>query len=164
MGVKQVQMNYKVDEDSKKFIQEEAAKLDNRKPGWYLNNIIKEYKAGLKPKIKKEVKEVSTAVKAWNVPEGLNNKAWQEFDEHRRKHKSSWSDLAKTKSANILLGLSHEEQQATVDKSVQAGWPGLYPEKAKDNKSFIEKQNDSTFEQLFGKDEGVIEGECDVRE
>lgn len=161
MGVKQVQMNYKVDEDSKKFIQEEAAKLDDRKPGWFLNNLIKEYRAGLKPK-KPASTKVSVASK-WQLPAGINSKAWGEFDEHRRKHKSAWTDLAKTKSANVLLKLTHEEQQATVDKSVQAGWPGLYPEKAKDERSFIEKQSDATREALFGKKPMVIEGELDDR-
>lgn len=67
--------------------------------------------------------------KEWVIPEGLNINAWNEFDQHRKAHKSKWSDLAKTKSANILLNLSHEEQQETIDKSIQSGWPGLYPEK-----------------------------------
>ena len=153
-------MNYKVGDDVKEWIISESKKLDDRTPGWFLDNFVRKH--WKKDKAKKPASTDMTS--AWQMPAGLNPKAWAEFDQHRKKHKSAWSDLAKTKSANVLLALSHEEQQATVDKSVQAGWPGLYPEKAKDNKSFIEKQNDSTFEQLFGKDEGVIEGECDVRE
>ena len=74
-------------------------------------------------------KRVDKKKAEWVIPEGLNINAWNEFDQHRKTHKTKWSDLAKTKSANILLKLSHEDQQATIDKSIQSGWPGLYPEK-----------------------------------
>ena len=41
MGPKQEQMNYKVDEDIKARVVAEAKKLDGRKPGWYLNNLLR---------------------------------------------------------------------------------------------------------------------------
>ena len=116
------------------------------------------------PAKKKLTSTSESIIKQWQIPIGLNPKAWAEFDQHRRKHKSAWTDLAKTKSANILLKLTHDEQQACVDKSCQAGWPGLYPEKIKkeDNRSFLQKQSDATREKLFGSKGNLIEGELDV--
>lgn len=163
MKARQVQMNYKVGEDAKAWVVEQAAKLDDRKPGWFLDNLIRQHMKKDKPAKKKEP-SMPAVSNQWQMPAGLNAKAWADFDQHRRKHKSAWTDLAKTKSANILLKLTHEEQQACVDKSCQAGWPGLYPEKVKveDNRSFLEKQNAATREKLFGKKANVIEGELDV--
>lgn len=119
----------------------QQAQEDNRTPGIWLSLFLQKHSG----KAKKN--PVSTSVKvvsSWIVPEGINSKAWQEFDEHRKKHKSPWTDLAKTKSANILLKLTYEEQQETVDKSTQAGWPGLYPEKGNEtNKRSTEPSSEA---------------------
>lgn len=66
------------------------------------------------------------------LPDWVNEHAWSEFDQHRRsttKLRSTWNDLAKTKAANQLRGLTPEQQQRVVDYSIQAGYPGLYPER-----------------------------------
>lgn len=74
-----------------------------------------------------------TRTSASPPPEGVDWKAWSDFDEHRRstaKLRSSWTDLAKQKAANVLRPLSAEQQRACVDYSITGGYPGLYPEKA----------------------------------
>ena len=65
----------------------------------------------------------------WVLPAFVNAKAWAEFEQHRRDIKKPLTDLARTKAANQLKGLSPAEQQACIDKSIQARWPGLFPER-----------------------------------
>jgi DNA-binding transcriptional MocR family regulator len=65
----------------------------------------------------------------WLAPDGLNIDAWNDFVEHRKTMKKPLSDIAKSKSSNILKDLDKTVQQETVDKSIQAGWAGLFPEK-----------------------------------
>lgn len=68
------------------------------------------------------------------IPEGVDEKAWKEFDQHRRstsKLRSTWNDLAKTKAANQLRGLSAEQQREAVDYSITGGYPGLYVDRVK---------------------------------
>jgi uncharacterized protein YdaU (DUF1376 family) len=100
--------------------------------------------------------EPKKIVVAWLPPQGLNMEAWAEFEEHRKSTKGKFSDLARTKAANSIINLSQEEQQATIDRSIQAGWSGLFPEKStqQDTRPFFQKNNDSVREQLFGKKKG----------
>ena len=67
----------------------------------------------------------------WLPPEGLNLEAWKDYEQHRKTTKGKFSDLARTKAANTIKSLSHADQQSTIDRSIQSGWPGLYPDKAK---------------------------------
>jgi len=78
--------------------------------------------------VKKE-KNVNKTKKEWVAPENLNMKAWKEFEQHRKEINKSMTDLSKTKAANQICGLSFEQQQATVDKSISSKWAGLFPEK-----------------------------------
>ena len=70
--------------------------------------------------------------KKWLPPEGLNLISWEEFEQHRKLIKKPLSDLARTKAANLIKHLDHANQQATIDKSIQSRWPGLFPEKIND--------------------------------
>jgi len=74
-------------------------------------------------KVKKEKKE------KWAQPEWINPASWDEFEQHRKTTKAKLTDLARTKAANLLKPLNHEQQQACIDASISAGWPGLYPDK-----------------------------------
>ena len=65
----------------------------------------------------------------WLTPEWINEKAWNEFIQHRNEIKKPITNLAKTKAANCLNGFTPEEQQAAVDKTIQNRWSGLFPEK-----------------------------------
>ena len=71
----------------------------------------------------------------WTPPEGLNLEAWADYEQHRKTTKGKFTDLARTKAANVIKDLSHAEQQATIDKSIQSGWPGLFPDKSKKSAS-----------------------------
>ena len=65
----------------------------------------------------------------WFASEDINLKAWSEYEQHRKDIRKPMKDLARTKAANILKDLSHEHQQACVDKSIASGWAGLFPDK-----------------------------------
>ena len=65
----------------------------------------------------------------WKAPNGLNMEAWAEFEQHRKDIKKPMSDLARTKAANQIIALSKPDQQLTIDRSIAARWPGLYPDK-----------------------------------
>lgn len=69
----------------------------------------------------------------WTPPDWINRAAWDEYEQHRREMKKPLSDLARTKAANQLRELDHEEQQRCIDTSIQARWAGLFPDKAKSN-------------------------------
>lgn len=71
-------------------------------------------------KRKKEEKDT------WIPPKGLNNEAWQEYEEHRKQMKSPMTNLAKTKATNQIKDFSHLEQQRIIDKSIRNGWKGLF--------------------------------------
>jgi len=65
----------------------------------------------------------------WVLPEWVNVAAWNEFVQHRKEINKPFSDLAKTKAANCLNGFTPEEQQTTIDTSIQNRWSGLFPKK-----------------------------------
>jgi len=144
MKDKQVQMNLVVDEDVKNFIFDEAAKLDNRKPGWYLNNLFRsKYMKGKKP-----TSTSASMVSQWVGPVGLNVKAWGEFEQHRKDMKKPLTDTARTKAANQIYQLTQKEQQETVDRSIQSRWAGLFPEKAKEDEANRRSDRDEVARQL----------------
>ena len=68
------------------------------------------------------------------LPSEVNQQAWAEFEAHRKEIRKPLTDLARTKAAKILSPLSHVDQQATVDKSIQSRWSGLFPDKVNGKK------------------------------
>ena len=159
--MKTKQFNLRMDLDVIAWVNEQAAK-DDRTPGIWLSRFINQHMKKDKPK---KASSTGIAVSSeWGAPVGLNAKAWLEFEQHRKDIKKPMTDTARTKAAKQICDLPHDQQQATIDKSIQSRWAGLFPEKVKSTKSFIEQQNDSTFEKIFGKkrEDNVIEGECDA--
>lgn len=67
----------------------------------------------------------------WKPPEGLNMKAWNDFELHRKEIKKPLTDKARTLAANSIKNLSQIDQQQTVDRSIQSRWSGLFPDKQK---------------------------------
>jgi phage replication O-like protein O len=67
----------------------------------------------------------------WTPPAWINRDAWEEFEQHRKEIGKPLTDLARTKAANQLGELSPDEQQQCIDRSIQARWAGLFPEKVK---------------------------------
>ena len=41
--------------------------------------------------------------------------------------------MARTKNANLINGLSPDEQQKVIDKSICNGWKGLFPDGVSEN-------------------------------
>ena len=90
---------------------------------------------------REDKKPVSKTNKAWIAPDNLNPKAWDEFVQHRKEINKSMTNLSKTKAANLICGLSFDQQQATVDKSISSKWAGLFPEKQTQTQQLINKNN-----------------------
>jgi hypothetical protein len=68
----------------------------------------------------------------YELPEGLNTEAWEEYEAHRRSYRMPVlkSDL----NAKALAELPKAEQLECVRTSVRNGWQGLFPEKHQDKK------------------------------
>lgn len=64
-----------------------------------------------------------------DLPEGINETAWNEFEQHRKDIKHPLTDLARRKAWNLLQNYSYQEQQRTIDESIISGWRGLFPKK-----------------------------------
>jgi hypothetical protein len=79
----------------------------------------------------KEEKAIPKTAKPdrWEIPNWINVEAWAEFEQHRRDIRQPLTNQARTKAANQLQGLTPQQQQACIDKSIQARWAGLFPEK-----------------------------------
>lgn len=159
--MKTKQFNLRMDLDVIAWVNEQA-KADDRTPGIWLSRFINQHMKKDKPAKKKE-SSMPAVSNQWQMPATLNAKAWAEYEQHRKDIKKPMTDTARTKAARQICNLPHSEQQATIDKSIQSRWAGLFPEKLKNTKSFIEQQNDATFDSLFGEDQQAIEGECHVR-
>ena len=146
-----VQMNARVPREIREWV-EEQAKKDDRNIGYVITRLIRPLIEGKKPKPKPSPKGLKPN-DDWIPPPLLNMKAWAEFEQHRKLIKKPLSNMARTKAAGSIINLSSQEQQETIDRSIQAGWAGLFPEKSKtqDNRPFFEKNNESVREQLFGK-------------
>jgi len=104
-----------------------------------------QYKNVKKGKKEKNVKNLME----WVPLKGLNINAWSEFEQHRKDIKKPMTHLAKTKAANSICSLSFEDQQTTVDKTIQSGWTGLYPDKAVQAKNTLKDRSDAVREEIF---------------
>jgi len=76
-----------------------------------------------------------TPVVPLRVPQGVDEKAWNDFEQHRKEIRKPLTNLSRTKAANQLLGLSADQQRHCVDMTIQNRWQGLFPDKAKNNSS-----------------------------
>ena len=145
-ALKTKQYNLRMATDVIEWVNQQAAK-DDRTPGIWLSRYLKD---GMGKEAKKEAKEVAAvkSVSKWVAPLGLNIKAWAEFEQHRKDMKKPLTDTARTKAANQICELTQEEQQATVDRSIQSRWAGLFPEKAKDDEANRRSDRDEVARQL----------------
>jgi len=67
--------------------------------------------------------------KKWQLPAWVEPAAWEEFEAHRRDIRKPMTDLARTKNAEVLKGLSHEQQRVSINASIANRWTGLFPPK-----------------------------------
>lgn len=92
---------------------------------------IKEGKEGKKGKNKPPLPPKG---KQFELPSAVDSSVWAEFEQHRKEIRKPLTDMARTKAANILKPLSIADQKATVDKSIQSRWTGLFPERVNGHK------------------------------
>jgi len=106
-----------------------------------------------KKNIKKKKKDTN-----WKPPDWINLEAWREFEQHRQEVKKPLTDLARSKTAKQLEGLSFDHQQQTVDKSIRSGWIGLFPDKGKTNETRYRPSKQATQSDYSGfeTDEGFL--------
>jgi hypothetical protein len=65
----------------------------------------------------------------WRSSELLNEKAWEEFVQHRKEIKIKLTPGAEKKNLQLLIKLPFGEQQAVVDEAIRNGWRAPHPKK-----------------------------------
>ena len=71
--------------------------------------------------------EPSIEPSLYRSSELLNEKAWEEFVQHRKEIKKKLTLGAEKKNRRVLEGLPFDEQQEIVDQAIRSGWTGLFP-------------------------------------
>ncbi len=70
---------------------------------------------------------------AYNFPESLNTpkfkETWIEWEKHRVEIKKKLTPLTATRQMATLAKLSEPHAIATIEKSIESGWTGLFPDK-----------------------------------
>jgi hypothetical protein len=84
-----------------------------------------------KTEVKKESATIPEPEKKFTLPDCINVRAWDEFEQHRKEIRKPLTDLARTKALNQLKDLTKDEQQEIIDYSITGRYPGLYPERIK---------------------------------
>ena len=67
---------------------------------------------------------------SWIPPNWLDTEAWAEFEAHRKDIKQPLTDRARALAVKKLKRLSKEAQRQTINRTVESGWTGLFPEKS----------------------------------
>lgn len=65
------------------------------------------------------------------IEEGVNEKAWNEYVQHRKEIKKKITPLSAKKQQNTLKQFDHESQQKLVDTTIANGWTGIFPDRLK---------------------------------
>ena len=81
-----------------------------------------------KPDNKPDSKEKEKK-EALSVPEFINQKSWNEFEQHRKEIKKPLTDLARKKAFNQLKALSVDQQQEVIDYSITGRYTGLFTDR-----------------------------------
>ena len=64
-----------------------------------------------------------------DIPNGINAKAWAEFERHRKDIRKPLTELARKKNLAVLERMTAEDQQACVDATIANRWTGLFARK-----------------------------------
>ena len=83
------------------------------------------------------------------LPDALNPEAWVEWVENRVENGNPYTPLGAKKAINKLVKYSHKIQQQAVDRAIEAGWTGVFPESEKEELGFIEKHTDRSWRDEF---------------
>lgn len=74
--------------------------------------------------------QIVDSTKDIDAPEGLNLEAWGDYVSHRKELRAKkLTARGQAMAMKKLAALSHEGQQTVVDKTIENGWIGVFPEK-----------------------------------
>ena len=120
------------------------------------------------PSIKRELKRENEEREPYNplkekftLPDQINKELWNEFEEHRKQIKKPLTDLARKKLVKIIM-LNLDQQDDMINRSIENGWAGLFPQKIKHTYKEKEPQVGSfgwELKQKMKEREETIEGE-----
>ena len=113
-----------------------SASSPSRQVDVTLTPICRDPHAKLSPKSRKENNnEIDTI--PLPLPHGENfRRSWGEWVNYRTKTKKRLSRFAQEKQLKLLEGLTELEAVDCINRSIANDWQGLFPEKAKNSKSF----------------------------
>jgi hypothetical protein len=98
---------------------------------------------GTQGKNVKNYKNDKNKTSLFEVPDWVNQKAFQEFVQHRKEMNKPFTDLSKTKVCNKLKGFTDEEQQTAINTSIESRWAGVFPKKLNGNNYETAKNNNA---------------------
>ncbi len=75
----------------------------------------------------------------------LNVEAWLEMVEHRQEKNNAYTPLGAKKAMIKLARYSHQIQQKAVDRAIESGWTGVFPESEQQEVSLMEKTTDKSW-------------------
>ncbi len=103
--------------------------------------------ATIYPKPKPDPKPKTNHKGKFVLPELINKKAWEEFEQHRKEIKKPLTDLGRAKAVKKLEGHNREIQQKMIDNSIDNKWTGIFPLKGtgknlspKDKRAEVERR------------------------
>ena len=171
--MKTKQFNLRMDLDVIAWVNEQALK-DDRTPGIWLSRFINGHMGKAKPK-----KTAATTAVLFADADPMKgfNEFWDAYPKKKAKQEAvkAWVKQDCHKAAGMLtmdvlnrakVDPSWKETQFIPNAATYINGQRWQDEvTAVDNRSKIEKENDATYEKLFGKKReiNVIEGECDVK-
>ena len=77
----------------------------------------------------------------WIIPDWLDADAWADYEAHRQEIKQPLTDRARALATNKLRGLSKQSQRKTIDRTIESGWTGLFPEQPNQGNGQIAGRN-----------------------
>lgn len=84
------------------------------------------------------------------VPEGVDGRAWADFERHRREIRKPLTDMAARKNAEILRGMTPQQQRLSVDTTIANRWTGVFPPKEAVKQAYKGKISPEAFLELHG--------------
>jgi hypothetical protein len=63
------------------------------------------------------------------IPEGVDAQAWEDFTAHRREIRKPLTQLSASKNAEVLRGMSPQQQRTAVNATIANRWAGIFPPK-----------------------------------
>jgi len=93
------------------------------------------------------------------IPNGINIKAWEDFELHRKEIKKPLTKLSRTKLYNLLLANEYDQEEI-INISIQNRWAGLFALKKQFNKNTtIRDKTNKALDAFYSQDKESIDAE-----